>query len=279
MLDDSKNTKELSELDKLRSAREPFAQAAKAAEKALADYDTMLAQAERAEAKKQQDAALRTILPGDDASLLKGRDIQFLLLYTKDGGKGLGSLTGAEVTAAYKVDALVKTSGVNDVTVAARFFGSKGDAYLIPVKLDSKFGPGAFNPPMTTERDLLPATNAILTEGKPSTYIIVSDGEFSNKVEDIAVRLKAAADINTASTFDFVVCSKAEKTKTAELVQQLQELGLGQRVNLVQVAVSSDLTAVAKEVIKARLAGTVYTQPAVVAAAAATKKKTAQPSR
>lgn len=276
MLDDAKNTKAPSELDKLRSAREPFAQAAKAAEKALADYDVMLSEAERTEFKKQQDAALRTILPGDDATVLKGRDIQFLLLYTKDGGKGPDSLTGAEVAAAYNVNALVKTSGIKDVAVTARFFGNlsnKGEVLLPSVNLKR----GTFNPPTGKERDFLPATNAILTEGKPSTYIIVSDGDFSNDVADIALRLKAAADINAKLTLDFVVCNK-QKTKTSELVQQLQEAGLGQRVNLVQVATPSDITAAAKEVIKTRLTGTVHTQPPV-AAAATTKKNAARPAR
>ena len=264
MSDNTQNPVKIASLAELRNVREQFVKTQAAAQQQLSDIDKQIAEAARVEADAQREAALKQIIPGNDKAVLKGHDILFMINNTKEAGRGPDSLLGAAVAAAYKAHSLVVSAGVDDASVAAKFWGGAATSIL---KLNSKFGDKAYDGTPASARNFLAVAKEIMATNTPDqvtdrqkNYIIICDGAIAGDVAHSSAILESAAKFNPKATFDFVVCNAAA-TSIDALVQNWGVTASGQKPNLVKVGTPAEVTGAVLNIIKARLAGSVHTQP------------------
>ncbi len=188
----------------------------------------------------------------------------------KEQSKGLARLTAAGVLAAHRVFLLVETSGVEDAQRRGQILRQdRASSYLRQLKLETNGnfisqGKG-YNPPgVARAGTFCRPVNQILTGGAASTYIIVSDGDFTNEVADIAKPVQGCSQTSTPKQPLTLLSLTRRTQRSTQLVKKLQEAGLSEQINLVKVATPSEITGIAKKIIQARLDGKAFKAPVAV---------------
>ncbi|MDE2336253.1 MAG: hypothetical protein KGL10_02970 [Alphaproteobacteria bacterium] len=248
----------------LRSLRDSFVAALQPMQNKIEELDAQISAAEYREYQEKCAAAMHALVPGGDKALLDDRRIVFLINNSKEGTKDAKStFLNNAVGAAFTTATRVAYAGADRKMVNASFWGIYGD-----LRLDPRFGGTDFNANDKELHNFLPAAKKVLdmstpdiVAGKTQNFVVICEGTLADDIAPSVAILAAAARLNPAATFDFVVCNAAE-TAMDKLVQAFSETEDGKNVNLIKIAAPEEISAAVVAALKARMEGKVHTPPA-----------------
>lgn len=245
----------------LRALKDQFA--AEAAKKA-AEISKQIEAAETAERLQKLEADFKRFTPGDDKAILKGHDFEFLINRTRDMGAGGGSAIAGTFSAVRDIFMTVRTLEDKDMTVSAKLWGEKlGSVREIDLVETSQIA-SVSKGTKSDEKDFSKAAQELVlgnmkeTSDRKKHYVIVCDGNVASNVDHLAPIIEAATKINPRITIDFVVCNTAAGNIEG-LLNKWSEVSSVQKPNLVRVASAKEVAGTIMNVVKARIAGEVYT--------------------
>jgi hypothetical protein len=236
--------------------RDEFNDLAVRAKAAASRLDTAIWEAQANENRATLDKVLDQFIPTVDKSVLKGRDIVFLINKSEAMGEGYQSPIGASLAVASELSA---ATGGHDAKVTGILWDA---GYTKSVSLhDSDRLDKAREKSKSAAKDLLPAVKEIMVsntpdrqDGRRKHYIVLSAGTITDNIDHSAEMINTAMKMNPRLTFDFVSFGTGEGN-VKDLVAKLTPPAGAQEVGNFHVPKHEDLHGVIIGILTTRMKG------------------------